>query len=147
MDLEILCLGNKDSCHNSKKQYLRSCPISDLSPLILVLNIFVNKGMHLNIRKKERVKKPLVLAEKGKKGKIYTSRFKLSKNLGFTMYFTNSLSISFLANTMDLNYQMKRNRLSSPQLLLTRLWHNWSAWGGNATGTMSGETARKNDGH
>lgn len=75
----------------------------------------------------------MVLAEKGKKTENITKidlNCKINTS-GFTMYFTDSLSISFLANTVDLNYQMRRKSLSSLLLLLTWLWHNRSGWGGN----------------
>lgn len=58
---------------------------------------------------------------KRKKNENIEADLNFEKPPGFTMYFTNSLGISFLANTMDLNYQMRRNTLSSLLLLLTWL--------------------------
>lgn len=59
------------------------------------------------------------------------------------MYFTKSLSISSLANTMDLNYQFEQFSIT-PHMALTQQVRMGRKM---ATGTMSGETAMKNNGH
>lgn len=83
------------------------------------------------------------MQNKGIKEKIEVD-LNFEKSLDFTMYFTNAFGISFLASTMDLNYEMTRTSLSSLVLLLDMALTQQVRMGRKMpTGTLSGERAMK----